>query len=290
VSDIYQYILDKAVRPQLWNRYLGTLPRWRRPLAILGRWYRMWTYERIENPWGWFVLRLLMVEYRTPRMQAREAYELSKSARFKAIETWLWAPVHYLLHPLAFRFQLIRLWRTWRRDSRKSWVKRASYEDKIKDWERRMRKAGPLPSDRPYDYDAIRRNGGVHPGVSYQVDLLPHGLFEPTIAAGTQPNGVDGWWVTLLNSAGEFQGHLTGPDGKILSFASEMEAQARGDIWIRELNAKRAALEEEAKNFGQSLNFGSPNAELLGERLARDVDGTRIDTSGAIEGAEWRPE
>src|SRR6266705_1371351 len=142
---VQNLIYDMVIEPQRFAAYLQLLPRWRRPWAKLGRAYRIFIFKRIESPWGWLVLQTLMPEFRSSRMQSREAFELSKSRRFRLIESIFWAPLHYVLHPLMLREPITRLIRTIREKARRERLRTGSFEEKMDDWNKRMLKAGPLP-------------------------------------------------------------------------------------------------------------------------------------------------
>jgi hypothetical protein len=157
---------------------------------------------------------------------------IAKTWQFKLIETLLFSPVHYILHPLSFRHAIRRFVRKIREKIRLSGL--TTEKAKMADWRRRMERGGPLP----------RPHGDPRAAYAFfrqMVEELPSGMFEETTESG--PVWFNGdWAVGLFNSKGELQGHLYHTDGRgLMRFKTEMDAAEAGVLFMARLQGVRQA-------------------------------------------------
>lgn len=245
-----QYIWDKTIQPVLFQQYLNSIPRWRRPWVRLGRAYRKFTYEKIEFPWGTFLIQFFYPTYCTPNTPARAWMDVHKSRKFKMIERFLWSPIHYALHPMLIRKLSPKITREWR----KSWLRTATAEDKMRDWERRMLKGGPMPNP-----PAVRTTKELWENIAKQ---LPTDVFEETAyTMAIQNPGFGhglGFVVALFNASDVHQGFLY-DNNQILIYKTRGEAVYAGETFLSGLQAKKKELADEQQRLSEQAIWGAPN-------------------------------
>lgn len=243
-----QYIYDEAIKPILLEQYLNTLPRWRRPLVRIGRAYRKFTYEKIEAPWGAWLVQRFFPEILQKNCPSTRALEVSQTHGFKLLEYGLWKPVRYVLHPMLFLKLGPKITREWR----KQWLRTASPEDKLRDWERRMLKGGPMPVP-----STVKNTEEIWQRLSAE---LPTAVFEETAYTLVikNPGFVHGlgYVVELFDSQSNHQGFLY-ENGQISIFKDYVKALVAGEDFLHNLQEKKKELAAEQQRLSEQAIWGT---------------------------------
>jgi hypothetical protein len=241
-------------------------PRWRRPLRILNRSWALWSYERIEQPWSWFVIRIFFPELLDPRLNARGAMSVVKTWQFKLVEALFFWPVHYLLRPSRLRFPILKLWKKLRTRvvivKHTPWIEVPGIEDenrKFREWENRMLRGGPMPQPHGDFRTAFAAMKKI-------VEALPGGIFEATTDAhGTEGSGPNDWLVGLFNVKGEYQGHLFHLDGTgLIHYRTRIEADIAGTVFMSELREMQHVEAERIREEIETLGLNTCDLDWKG--------------------------